>query len=528
VWAKLGQALDRLIIPLRVCRARVKVDLELGELNFEPRRQLGRNPRPGAKQEQSPTTPRAEDRQLRDQIHARDRSRHITALPSRGPNDARSVGEAEIGGLEHACELPIVVRAHHELGVDRRDEMVAAALDELLDPRQRRGHVHAVDSNPEHAGLIHRRTLSERTCRLHGDWLNVHQRMARIAVDVNPATREVATGTEVYTKEVGSRLARVAPDLEWTFFASRPAPGLGFDVLVVPFKRLWSQVRLPVALAATHPDLLFVPAHSVPFAWTGRALTVVHDLAFERHPEAYSRRERALLQVTTRWAVRRCPVLIAVSESTKQDLVSLYGADPRRVRVVPNGGGEPPVVRPAPASRLGALGIEGDFVLQVGRIEARKNQTAALSAVERLDGLTVVFAGPERDPATAAKLRASPRSRVLGLVDRPTLELLYKRARAVVVPSLYEGFGLPVLEAMARGQVVVAARNSSLPEVGGDAAFYVDDPNDAATFASVLDKAISDVARRAARARKAQAQARKFTWDGCAAGVVATIREVIA
>jgi glycosyltransferase involved in cell wall biosynthesis len=405
---------------------------------------------------------------------------------------------------------------------------MTAGLDELLDPRQRRRHVDAIDSNPEHAGLIHKWTLSEGACRLLGDWLNVHERMARIAVDVNPATREVATGTEVYTKEVCSRLSKVAPDLEWTFFASRAAAGLGFDVLVVPFKRLWSQVRLPVALATTRPDLLFVPAHSVPFAWTGRALTVVHDLAFERHPEAYSRRERALLQVTTRWAVRRCPVLIAVSESTRQDLVTLYGADPLRVRVVPNGGGEPPAISPAPAARLRELGIDGDFVLQVGRIEARKNQTAALATVERLGGLTVVFAGPERDPAIAATLRASPRSRVLGLVDRPTLELLYKEARAVVVPSLYEGFGLPVLEAMARGQVVVAARNSSLPEVGGDAALYVDDPSDAAAFASVLEKAIGDMAGRAARARKAKAQAKKFTWDGCASGVVDVIREVIA
>jgi glycosyltransferase involved in cell wall biosynthesis len=348
--------------------------------------------------------------------------------------------------------------------------------------------------------------------------------MGRIAVDVNPATREIATGTEIYTREVCARLSRLAPDLSWTFFASQPAPGLGFDVMVVPFRRLWSQVRLPLALAATHPDLLFVPAHSIPLAWPGRALTVVHDLAFERHPEAYSRRERTLLQVTTRWAVRRCPLFIAVSESTKHDLVSLYGIDPARVRVVPNGGGEPPAVQAAPASRLRELGVEGDFVLQVGRIEARKNQAAALAAVERLDGLTLVAAGPERDPAIAARLRASSRCRVLGLVDRPTLELLYKEARAVVVPSLYEGFGMPVVEAMARGQAVVAARNSSLPEAGGDAALYVDDPNDAAALAAALEKAIADGPELARRAR---AHAAKFTWDRCAAGVVAVIRELI-
>lgn len=351
--------------------------------------------------------------------------------------------------------------------------------------------------------------------------------MARIAVDVNPATRQIATGTEIYTREVCSRLSRLGPDLSWTFFASQPAIGLGFDVTVAPFRRMWSQVRLPLALAASHPDLLFVPAHSVPFAWTGRAITVVHDLAFERHPEAYARTERTLLQVTTRWAVRRCPLLITVSESTRQDLVALYGADPTRIRVVPNGGGEPPSVRPAPASRLRSLGLEGDFVLQVGRVEARKNQTAALAAVERLDGLTLVVAGPERDPAIAARLRASSRCRILGLVDRPTLELLYKHASAVVVPSLYEGFGMPVVEAMARGQAVVAARNSSLPEAGGDAAIYVDDPNDPAALATALEKAIAGGPERVALVRKGKAHAKRFTWDRCAAGVVAVIRELI-
>src|SRR5450759_4925345 len=149
--------------------------------------------------------------------------------------------------------------------------------------------------------------------------------------------------------------------------------GLGVDLTVVPFPRLWSQVRLPVALARDHIDLLFVPSHAVPFAWPGKALTVVHDLAFERHPKAYSGSERAYLQLTTRWAALRCPLLITVSESTKSDLVGLYGVDPGRIRVVPLGGGEP-VARPvAPASRLAELGLDGTFVLQVGRIEARKN-----------------------------------------------------------------------------------------------------------------------------------------------------------
>src|SRR6202165_2466350 len=172
-----------------------------------------------------------------------------------------------------------------------------------------------------------------------------------VAVDINPATRAVMTGTEVYTREVSSRLPAAAPELRWRFFASRPRAGLRVDLMVLPLPRLWSQVRLPIALAAERPDLLFVPAHAIPFAWPGRALTVVHDLAFERYPDAYSPAERAYLRLTTRWAAMRCRLLIAISESTKADLVSVYGVRPERIRVVPLGASEP-VVPAAPASHL--------------------------------------------------------------------------------------------------------------------------------------------------------------------------------
>jgi glycosyltransferase involved in cell wall biosynthesis len=347
-----------------------------------------------------------------------------------------------------------------------------------------------------------------------------------VAVDVNPATRAVMTGTELYTREVCSRLPATAPELRWRFFASRPRAGLGMDMTVISLRRLWSQVRLPLALAAERPELLFVPAHVIPFAWPGKALTVVHDLAFERYPNAYSPAELAYLRLTTRWATIRSPLLIAVSESTKADLVSAYRVRPERIRVVPLGTSGPEVGA-APASRLAELGLSGSFVLQVGRIETRKNQAAALAAVERLEGVTLALAGPERDSALAARLRQSGRCRVLGRVDQPTLELLYKRARAVIVPSLYEGFGLPVLEAMARGKVVVAAKTSSLPEVGGEAALYFQDAADPEQLAKVLEVALGDEPLRKSIARAARERARMFTWDRCAAGVAAVIRELV-
>ena len=348
-----------------------------------------------------------------------------------------------------------------------------------------------------------------------------------VAVDINPATRELITGTEVYAREVCARLGAAAPELTWSFYASRGRSGLGVDVKVIPLRRLWTQVRLPWALARHRPDLLFVPSHAIPFAWPGKSLTVVHDLAFERHPAAYSGVEQAYLRATTRWAARRCPVLIAVSESTKSDLVELYRVKPERIRVVPLGV-NPPGDAVAPASRLAELGVDGNFVLQVGRVEARKNQAGALAAVEKLDGVNLVVAGPQRDAGLASRLRDSERCRVLGRVDAPTLELLYKKAAAVVVPSLYEGFGLPVLEAMARGKVVVAAKASSLPEVGGEAALYFHEQAKPEQVASVLDTALHDQPLRTRLARAARARAAKFTWDRTAEGVVAVIRELLA
>lgn len=364
-------------------------------------------------------------------------------------------------------------------------------------------------------------------------------RIPTIAVDLNPATRQLVTGTETYAREVGRRLRVAAPELNWVFYASRPMLGLGVDLVVLPFARLWSQLRLPFEIASRRPDLFFTPAHVIPFAVRTKALTVVHDLAFERYPNAYTTAEREYLRVTTRWAARRCQLLIADSQATKRDLVELYGVPPERIRVVPLGGGEgrahlgvqessSPGQLGDAAATMRKLGIDGDYVLQVGRIEARKNQTAALAAVERIPGLTLVVVGSERDQALATKLRASASCRVLGRQDDAVLEFLYAHATAVVVPSLYEGFGLPVLEAMARGKVVVAGRVSSLPEVGGDAVIYFDDPSNPALIKAALETALQDEDLRRRLAAAGRTRATTFTWDRCAAGVVDVIRELVA
>ncbi|HEX4213520.1 MAG TPA: glycosyltransferase family 1 protein [Candidatus Dormibacteraeota bacterium] len=348
-----------------------------------------------------------------------------------------------------------------------------------------------------------------------------------VAVDASPATREVQTGTERYCAELCRRLAAAAPDLRFTFYASRPAPAPGFDPTVLPAPRLWSQLRLPAELWGHRPDLLFVPAHAVPYLAPGRATTVVHDLAFERYPEAYAPAERAYLRLTTRWACRRCRLLCAVSEATKRDLVELYGVDPDRITVVHNGLSPvpPPPTEEEVQRRIAALGVDGPYCLHVGRVEAKKNQATALEAVSRLPDLLLVSAGPIRDEELAGRLRTSPRARVLGRVPAADLEALYKGARALIFPSLYEGFGFPVLEAQQRGLPVVTARVSSLPEVGGDAAEYADDPLDEEEIAAALERALN---RSRELAERGYAHAATFSWDRTAAGVADLLRRALA
>jgi glycosyltransferase involved in cell wall biosynthesis len=348
-----------------------------------------------------------------------------------------------------------------------------------------------------------------------------------VAVDANPATKALVTGTERYTREVVQRLPEVAPDLDWRFYAARPAPGLSVDLTVLPFPRLWAQARLPAELARRPPDLFLDLAHVVPALCPAPPLKVFHDLAFERFPGAYRPADLAYLRWTARGAARACRTMIAVSEATRQDLVSLYGVDPDRVTVVHEGGGEaapPDRDREADSARLRRFGIDAPYVLSVGRVEARKNQLAALEAVERLPGLLLVCAGAVHDEAMAARLDASPRCRLLGRVSDPELDLLYGNAEALLFPSLYEGFGLPVLEAMRHGLPVVATRTSSLPEVGGEAAIYVLDPRDSEAMASAIRRLRDDPALRRRLVAAGRKQAARFTWKGCAEGVAEAVR----
>lgn len=347
-----------------------------------------------------------------------------------------------------------------------------------------------------------------------------------MAVDAAPAVRPAITGTERFTREVVRRLPMAAPDVEWRFYAPFEAD-LGVPLSILPAGRLWTQVRLRRELARSRPDLFVALGHVVPDFITVPAYKVFHDLAFERFPEAYPLTARMYLRHTERSAARRCVRMAAVSEATRQDLVSFYGVPAGRIDVVHEGGGEgrlaPP---PVNGSRLAELGLKKPFALHVGRIEPRKNQASAAAAAARA-GIDLACVGAVHDRALAAELRRAPGCHLLGALSDADRDLLYASALALVFPSLHEGFGLPVIEAMSHGLPVVIPRTSSLPEIAGDAALYVRSALDVEGMAGWLKRLREDPALGRRCSEEGRLRAAAFTWDRCAAGLVESIRTAL-
>jgi glycosyltransferase involved in cell wall biosynthesis len=275
---------------------------------------------------------------------------------------------------------------------------------------------------------------------------------------------------------------------------------------------VWYPVVLPRLARRERLDLLHCPTFRGPLAPPPCPLVVtVHDLAVLRHPETFNLWTRLYSRLCVSRVARAARLLIAVSEQTKRDVVELLRVPGDRVRVVPNGVAE--TFRPdGPAE-------PGDYVLAVGTIEPRKNLDRVAEATRRL-GVELRVAGA---PGWGhVELGAGVRR--LGRVSDDELARLYRGARCLVYASLYEGFGIPILEAMASGTPVVTSRGGATEEVAGGAAVLVD-PLDVSAVASGIEQA---AARRDELVRAGLERAREFGWDDVARRTAEVYREAAA
>jgi glycosyltransferase involved in cell wall biosynthesis len=351
----------------------------------------------------------------------------------------------------------------------------------------------------------------------------------RIAVDARPAARAMRTGTETYALEVLKALAQRDSRNEYLLFADQPLPPAelrlppNFSWHYLHPQRAWSHRRLGPSATRAHPDLLFVPAHVLPLTFRGRSVLTVHDVGHRHVRRAYGLGTWLYLEASTRWAVRFATRLVAVSESTRHDLIRLYGADPGRVTTVPEGvGTDARAAAPEAVERAAArYGLVHPYFLFIGTLHPRKNLDFLGRAFERAfqrdPAVTLALAGQSRPGAE--ELDRYRGVRRLGFLPRPDLLALLTGARALVLPSLFEGFGLTAPEAMGCGTPVLAARTGALPEVVDDAGMLLP-PQDLEGWVAALQRLATDPQLRTDLGERGRRRARHFSWDASAARLI--------
>jgi len=332
-----------------------------------------------------------------------------------------------------------------------------------------------------------------------------------VVIDADVLGRQ-RTGDETYVEQLLRALPAAAIGLRLAAVTRRPelVPA-GVEAISLParIQELRMAVRLPLLLRRLRPALAHF-VHSLPLWLPCRAVLTIQDLSFERDASLMGRRETAIFRAVVPRSARRASRVLAISQRTKDDLVELYGLPQEKVVVTPLAYDS--VFRPEPG------GTHDEYLLLVGAVERRKDPLAAAAAAEEL-GMRLVSVGPERDAALAGELRRRGVD-VRGFVSKDELAELYRRAACLLFPSRYEGFGLPVAEAMASGTPVVASGDAAVREVGGDAILYAEPPE----LAAVVRLALAE------RPRLVEAgleRARLFSWEETARRTVAVYREVL-
>ena len=356
----------------------------------------------------------------------------------------------------------------------------------------------------------------------------------RTAIHVDQVFFDVPGGVGTYVRNLVPALDRRDPSLDLRLFHARfdpvpePEPWMAafrLEELQGSVRSLyprWNLLGRPALPASVRSAELVhaTSASAVPPAGVGQRLVVtVHDLAFEHYPGMFPRTWRAIYRMGLRAAVRRADAILTPSRNTAEDVLSRTKVDPAKLHVVPLAA-SPPSRGVDVADALGRLKVRAPYVLFVGTIEPRKNLVRLVRAYRRVasTGLphALVLAGPlgwQHEALMRELALEGPGEIVMtGPLDAGDLDAVFRAADAFVYPSLYEGFGLPVLEAMTRGVPAVVSNTSSLPEVSGDGAIGVN-PRSIREIASAIETVCTDVGLAERLAAAGRARAERFSWD---------------
>lgn len=366
----------------------------------------------------------------------------------------------------------------------------------------------------------------------------------RIGVDLS-AIQSTKSGVDWYTHHVIREIiGQLGPEENLLLFSNRET---GFEKDAVGNRQVtlmrsraryqepWRQLVLPGLLKKYRVDVCFFTNFVTAVAAPCPTVLTIHDLSFRLFPRTHSLRNIVWTRSLVPVSVRRSRHIIAVSNNTRLDLIRLMNVDESKVSVVYEGvsGAFHPEPGDGDEEALAYYGIDRPYILSVGTLEPRKNLNQLIRAFERtaaaVPRVTLVLAGRRGWMAQAIfdeleRRDLLDRVRITGYVQDRHLPALYRHAAAFVYPSLYEGFGLPPLEAMASGAPVIVSRSSSLPEVVGDAGLYVDPLNDE-DLAAAMEKVLADEELAADLRVRGLKRAGRFSWQRAAAQTLEILRE---
>ncbi|MFA6042703.1 MAG: glycosyltransferase family 1 protein [Patescibacteria group bacterium] len=305
--------------------------------------------------------------------------------------------------------------------------------------------------------------------------------------------------------------------------------------LRTPSRMFWDQVRLPLVAMRQRPDVLFVPAFTAPLLWRGKLVVTCHDVIGMIFPQYFSKSAQLYWKTLLPASLRHADHVLTVSTASKRDIVRLVGIPESRITVTPLAAKKvfQPQSNPALLTQVRrTYNLPRPFCLAVGTIEPRKNlpfliETFATAKRESHDLVIVGKRGwdaPQVDQRIR-QLHLGDRVHILEYVAEAEVVQLMAGATALLFPSRYEGFGLPVLEAMASGTPVVASTSSSIPEVAGDAVLYAD-PSDMDAWRSHIGNVINDSFLRAKLRANGLQRAKQFTWENTAQRTLAVFHTV--
>jgi glycosyltransferase involved in cell wall biosynthesis len=358
----------------------------------------------------------------------------------------------------------------------------------------------------------------------------------RIAIDASRTTVAARTGTENYALQLIRALITLKSSHQFTlYFRDKPHPDLfptspKVECKVIPSPRLWTHLRFAAALWKDRPDVTFVPAHALPFMFPGHAVATVHDLGYRHFPEAHPPFERGYLWLTTLTSSLRATRILADSMATQRDLERYYHIRSRKIDIVYPGVENMKRATNAEISESRTrYNLPERYLLFLSTLQPRKNVIrlieAFIQAINELpsNDLSLVLAGKRGWlidaplQKTLDSLTPDQRKHIIitGYVEDKHVPALYSGALALVMPSLYEGFGFPVIEAMRCETPVICSNTSSLPELAGDAAILVD-PLRVKSIANGIIEIVSNGERRAQLVEKGKRQAAQFTWERAA------------